>query len=140
MQLSEVETRDAELREAETEREHLQRQILDLRFQIAELQALSFEHDDAKNKVTSLQTVLDEKVRRVTSLCVVVSCNAHVPPVLFRQTFLEKSLTKENIELRHSLDEARRQLNAAATSQQEVKRLREQVRHLVTLWSLLLLW
>ena len=72
LQLSEVETRDAELREAETEREHLQRQILDLRFQIAELQALSFEHDDAKNKVTSLQTVLDEKVRRVTSLCVVV--------------------------------------------------------------------
>ena len=62
-----MEDRDSQLRESESEREQLERQLLELRFQNAELQALSFEHDDAKHKVESLQSQIDEKVREIHS-------------------------------------------------------------------------
>ena len=63
LQHAELEAKQAALAETEQEREETTRQLLELRFRVTELEALSLDHDDMQAKVQTLGKQLSEKVR-----------------------------------------------------------------------------
>ena len=63
LQHAELEAKQAALAETEQEREETTRQLLELRFRVTELEALSLDHDDMQAKVQTLGKQLSDKVR-----------------------------------------------------------------------------